>query len=91
MVIIIDILPFVITELSRICIASMNQEETIFNSQYILQSLATIDPSNTYNIPYDSDNHVTGILWITSYMRENVERFSNDLSIDVMKTQVCNL
>ena len=90
MIIIIDILPFAITEFSRIFIESMNKEEITFKSQFILQSLAKTDPSFTYNITYDSDNNVTGIVCMTSYMRDNFERFGNNISIDVMKSQVCN-
>ena len=75
--IIIDILPFAINEFSRIFVESMNKEATTFKSQHILQSLAKIDPGFTYNITHDSDNNVTGIVWVTSYMRENVERFGN--------------
>ena len=69
----------------------MNKEGIIFKSQYILQSSAKIDPGFTYNIIHDSDKNVTGILWMTSYMRENFEKFGNNISIDVMKSQVCNV
>ena len=50
MIIIIDIIPFAITEFSRIVIESMNKDEITFISQYILQSLAKIDPGFAYNI-----------------------------------------
>ena len=40
----------------------MNKEEIIFKSQYILQSLAKMDPGFTYNITHDSDNNVTDIV-----------------------------
>ena len=90
MFIIIDILPFVITDSSRIFIESMHQEDITFKIQYILQSLATIDTGFTYNITHDSDNNLTGIFWITSYIRENFEWFGTNISIGVMKTQVCN-
>ena len=91
MIIIIDILLFAITEFSRIFIESMNKEEITFKSQYILQSLAKIDPGFTYNITHDTDNNVTGIVWMTSYMRDNFEIFGNNISIDVIKSQVCNV
>ena len=52
----INISPFTITEFSRIFIESINKEDTSFKSQYILQSLAKIDPGCTYNITHDSDN-----------------------------------
>ena len=42
MINIIDILPFAITEFSRIFIESMNKEEITFKSQFILQSLAKL-------------------------------------------------
>ena len=56
----------------------------------MLQSSAKIDPRLTYNITHDSDNNVTGIVWMMSYIRENFERFGNSITIDVMKSQVCN-
>ena len=90
MIVMIDILPFAIIEFSRIFIESMNTEEITFKSQYILQSLAKIDPGFTYNITHDSDNNVTGIIWMTSYMRDNFETFGNKIFIVVMKSQVCN-
>ena len=90
MIIIIDISPFSITEFSRIFLESMNKEEITFKSQFILQSLAKTDPGFTHNITHDSDNNVTGIVWMTSYMRDNFERFGNNICIDVMKSQVCN-
>ena len=90
MIIIIDILPFAITEFSRIFIESMNKDEITFKIQYILQSLAKIDPDFTYNITHDADNNVTGIVWMISYMRDNFERVGNNISVDVMKSQLCN-
>ena len=90
MIIIIDILPFAITKFSRILIESMNKEEITFKSRYILQSLAKIDPGFTYTITHYSDKNVTGIVWMTSYMHDNFEKFGNDISIDVIKSQVCN-
>ena len=89
-IIILDILPFSITQFSQIFIESMNKEEITFKSQYILQSLAKIDPGCTYNIAHGSDKNVTGIEWMTSYMRDNFEKFGNNISIDVMKSQVYN-
>ena len=68
----------------------MNKDEITFKSQYILQSLVKIDPGFTYNITHDSDNNVTGIVWMTSYMRDNFKIFGNNISIGVMKSQVCN-
>ena len=68
MIIIIDILPFDISEFSRIFIESMNKEEITFKSQYFLQSLAKTDPGFTYNITHDSDNNVTGIDIISTFL-----------------------
>ena len=68
----------------------MNKDEISVKSQYILQLLAKIDPGFTYNITHDSDNNVTGIVSMTSYMRDNFDRFGNNISIDVMKSQVYN-
>ena len=68
----------------------MNKDEITFKIQYILKSLAKIDPGFTYNITHDSNNNVTGIVWMVSYMRDNFERCGNNISIDVMKSQVCN-
>ena len=68
----------------------MNKDEITFKSQYILQLLAKIDPGFAYNITHDSDNNIKGIVWMISYMRNNFERFGNNISIDVMKSQVCN-
>ena len=68
----------------------MNKEEITFKSQYILQSLAKIDPGFTYNITHDLDKNVTDVVWMVSYMRDNFETFGNNISIDVMKLQVCN-
>ena len=53
MIIIINALPFAITEFNRIFVESMNKEENTFKNQSILQSLAKIDPSFTYNITHD--------------------------------------
>ena len=68
----------------------MNRDEVTFKSQYILERLAHIDNGFTYNITHDSNNEVTGIVWMTSYMRDNFERFDNYLSIDVMRSSICN-
>ena len=64
----------------------MNKDEISVKSQYILQLLAKIDPGSTYNITHDSDNNVTGIVWMTSYMRDNFERFGNNISIDITRS-----
>ena len=55
-----------------------------------MQSLAKIDPGFTYNITHDSNNNVTGIVYMISYMRDNFERFGNNISIDITRSQVCN-
>ena len=68
----------------------MNNEEITFKSQYILQYIVKIDPGFIYSITHDCDNNVTGIVWMTSYMRDAFIRFGNHISIDVMISQVCN-
>ena len=55
----------------------MNQDEISFKSQFILESLAKKDLGFIFNLAHDSDNKVTGIVWMTSYMRDNFERFSD--------------
>ena len=62
----------------------MNQDEISFKSQFILESLAKKDPGFT------SDNKVTGIVWMTSYMRDNFGGFGDYISIDVMHSSICN-
>ena len=69
----------------------MKKEDITFKRQYTLYSLAKIDPSFAYNITNDSDNNVTGVVWMKSYIRENFQIFGNNISIDVMKPQVCNV
>ena len=68
----------------------MNQGKISFKSQFILESLANKEPGFTFNLAYDSDNKVTGIVWMTSYMRDNFERFGYYISIDVMPLSICN-
>ena len=88
--IIIDILSYTISDFSNILIKSMNQDAISFKNQFILESLAKKDPGFTFNLAHDSNNKVTGIVWITSYMRDNFERFGNYISIDVMLSSICN-
>ena len=68
----------------------MNRDDVSFKSQYILEKLAHIDKGFTFNITHGLNNKVTGIVWMTSYMRDNFERFGNYLSIDVMKSSISN-
>ena len=68
----------------------MNRDDFLFKIHYFLENLALIDKGFTYNITHDSNNEVTGIVWMTSYMRDNFERFGNYLSIDVIRSSVCN-
>ena len=56
----------------------------------MLESLAKKDPGFTFNLAYDSNNKVTGIVWMTSYMCDNFERFGDYISIDVMHSSICN-
>ena len=55
-----------------------------------MQSLSKIEIGFTYNITHDSDKNVTGVVWMTSYMRDNFEKFGNNIFIDVMKSRVFN-
>ena len=55
-----------------------------------MEKLAHIDKCFTFNITHDLNNKVTEIVWITSYMKDNFERFGNYLSIDVMRSSISN-
>ena len=68
----------------------MNEEVISFKSQYILEMLSSTDKGFTYNITYDSNNDVTSIIWITLFVRDNFERLGIYLSIDIMRSSVCN-
>ena len=81
---------FAITEFSDAFTKAMNRDDVSFKSQYILEKLAHINKGFTFNITHDLNNKVTGIVWMTSYMRDNFERFGNYLSIDVMKSSISN-
>ena len=85
-----NVLTFAITEFSDTFTKVMNRDDVSFKSQYILENLAHIDKSFTFNITHGLNNIVTGIVWMTSYMRDNFERFGNSLSIDVMRSSVSN-
>ena len=66
----------------------MNQDVVSFKSQYILKEISKIDSEFTYNITHDTNNEVTGIVWMSSYMRNNFEKFGNYLTIDEMRSSV---
>ena len=85
-----DMLSFAISNFSDTFIESMNQDEISFKSQFILESFAKKDPGFTLTLTHDSDNKVIGIVWMTSYMRDNFERFGDYISIDVMHSSICN-
>ena len=51
----------------------------------ILARLGDIDPGFTYNICFDSNQKVTGFVWMTSVMRSRLERFSSFICLDAMK------
>ena len=85
-----DILSFEISDFSDTFIESMNQDEISFKSQFILESLAKKDSGFTFNVSHDSDNKVTGIVWMTSCMLDNFEIFGDYISIDVMHSSICN-
>ena len=86
-----DILSFAISDFSDTFIEAMNQDEISFKSQFILESLAKKNPGLTFNLAHDSDNKVTGIVWMTSYMRDDFERSFDYISIDVMHSYICKL
>ena len=88
--IITDILSFVISAFSNNFIKATNQDIISFKSQFILEFLAKKYPGFTFNLAYDSNNKVTSIVWMTSYMRDNFERFGDYISIDVMHSSIWN-
>ena len=49
---------------------SMDPEDITFQSRYILQTIASIDPGSTYKITHNLDNNIIGIACMTSYMRD---------------------
>ena len=68
----------------------MSQYDFSFESQYSLERSASIDKRFAYNITHYSNNKVTGIVWMTSYTRDNFELFGKYLSIDEMRSSICN-
>ena len=84
-----DILFFTISEFSNDFVKSVNREDVLFKSQYMLEKSASINKGFTYNTTHDSNNKLTGTVYIISYTRDNFERFGNYFSIDVMKSSVC--
>ena len=82
--IITDILSFAISDFSNTFIKSMNQDAVSFKSQFVLESLTKKDPGFTLNLAHDSNNKLPLIVWMTSYMRDNFERFGNYISIEIM-------
>ena len=79
---------FATFEFSDTLVKSMNQDKTLFNSQHILVSLASISPSFVFDLAHDNDYNVIGIVWMISYMHDKFKRFSNNLSIDVMSSSI---
>ena len=86
----IDILSFAINDVSDTFIKSMNQHGISFKRQFILESLAKTDSGFIFHLVHDIDNKVTNIVWITSYMCDNFEKFGNCISIDIMHSSICN-
>ena len=66
-------LSFAITDFGDTFIKAMNQDAVSFKSQFILESLVKKDPGFTYNLAHDNNNKVTGIVWMTSYIRDNLK------------------
>ena len=85
-----DIISFAISNFGDTFVESMNQDDIIFNSRYILESLASMDPGFIFNLAHNNDNNITGIVWMTSYMRDNFEKFDNYISIDIMYSSIRN-
>lgn len=56
----------------------------------MLEFLASTNPGFTFNLAHDNDNNVTGIIWMTSYTCDNIERFGNYLSIDIIHSSIFN-
>ena len=54
---VIDIISFTISKYNDTFIKSMNEDDILFNIQYILESLATVDPGFTFNLAHDDDNN----------------------------------
>ena len=52
--------------------------------------MATSDPGFTFNLAHNNDNKVLGIVLMTSYMRDDFERFDNHISIDIVYSSVWN-
>ena len=82
--IIIDIISFVISDFSQAFLKSMNREVVFFKKWYILETLSSVDKGFTHNITYNSNNDVSGVVWMASCIRDNFDRSRNDLHIDVM-------
>ena len=66
----------------------MNQHDILFKSQYILESLASNNLGFTVNLVHDNDNNVPGMVWITSYIHDNFERFGNYIFIDRIHSSI---
>ena len=60
--IITDVLSFTIFDSNDTFIKSLNQNDIIFKSKYILEFLDSKDPGFTFDLAYDNDNKVTGII-----------------------------
>ena len=86
----IDIISVAISEFSEIFIKCMNQEDDGFKSHFIFEKFSFVNKGFTYNITYNSENEGTGIVQMTSDMRDNFERDGNYFSIDVIRSLVCN-
>ena len=81
---------FATSEFSDTFVKSMNQDKTLFNSQYILGSLASTSPSFVFDLARDNDYNIIGIVWMISYMHDNFERFGDYILINVMHSSLCN-
>ena len=51
----------------------------------IFEKLSEKDEGFTYNIAKNSNNEATGVVWMTSVMCSNFEKFGTYISLDAMK------
>ena len=65
----IDIILISISNSSQLFVKLTNQEDVSFKIQYILEILSSIHKGFTYNLVRDSNNDITGIVWMTLYIR----------------------
>ena len=80
-----DILDEAIHCVDDIYCSFMNEKSTDISLFRILESIGKISPGFTYAFSRDEDDRLTGVVWMTSVMRSNFERYSQFICIDAMK------